>query len=1101
MEDDIDGPATAMDSRSVSHTTAHQIKSQRSPSAGRRDTISMSMKYVNTLNTAEHCRDPTLLAESKHDHRDLASTCQEGRGKIFVLAGNHGTGKTTLLRQMYSFWQNKRAFKDKKEVWWLDLSQNEHRKVDSLEKLAAVQTSTTQHMAMEAKKSHGANIVVFIDHLIQICNDFLRQLLMKSILPDCAIVLAINYSSVETVTNSMVNYELFDMKGLKLEDVHEVMLTLGREVGVKSMDRMIDYIRSDVHLLEMCCVPSIILQVWEVYKNNGFQCPKITTSLIKNIVDIRVSKASDTNSESELDDHFKCICSLAFKTLDEEEFNEQQFSSLCLDECIPGTGSQIGLGLMQFLNYNGKISCKFIHKTVKVYLAALHIHRQPIFDQAYCVLGITDHDIDYELIIYFFGITHTNLAKTGSLNVAKMILYPLLETLADKLSWQEESQHVNRLLIFLNCLYEAQEPNLVRKFLSRRQHLLTISLNDNMLSESKLQMLSYCVAHSGIKRWKIEAIPEKVYLAEYLNMLILDQLSSESKPDFKLEVKIGQSFQLMPQNAKEVSQVKLKSNIYSRLMRELTHRLLQLYSPIKLKSDGSSSSYISLLGCDCLKNEVEKNKILVLEPIVASHWLPVKSKANKSTSDENPQTLLHMRQRHEGQHIEYVIMMTPFPHRIRFIVPGTKENVTIELCSYESPGFLESGIEDHLNLSDSIASSCVIYQERYFDEQYQKLILPNMPLPKQTQSHALTVAPFVSEVPRSPIQRNRSSEQLAIETTRIPITDADHDRLGQGFVGTCPEPVAAAAYTYESPFNCTNGSQSTHHPQVMRQSTVISGVIVHSTIPDIFAVDQIYPLPDETNLIRKGGNGEIFLGAFGGTEMIVKKTSFRNRELTIHRKLRHQNVVPLLCLMMGEKHSSQRRKWMCYHFLPKASGDLARLVSDNENNTLKKMKVKYGDNPRQFGLIQGNVKYILNQVLRGLVYLHGLNIIHRDVKSSNILVTFHCACSNLLMCVCVKKCDVQLADFDSAIQLIDNGLLPATYMSKMGQNRKTFTVVPVGTTGYRPPECSQLIVTNDNSSISPQLTTKLDVWSFGVLMMRLVNGSYGPSSQREVSLP
>ena len=1108
MEDDTaaDGPATAMESRSIIHATAHQSLRRSLTVDPRKGEVSVA--YVSALSTsrAERCHDLNLLAESiEHDHKDLTSACQEGRGKIFVLAGNQGTGKTTLLRQIYSFWQDRRAFKDKKEVWWLDLSQNEHRKVDSLEKLAAVQTSTTQHMLMEAKKSHGRNIVIFIDHLIQIYNDFLHQLLLKSILPDCAIVLAINYSSVETVTNYMVNYELFDMKGLKTEDVHEVMLMLGQELSIKSMDRMIDYIRSDAHLLEMCCVPSIIFQVWEVFKNNNYQCPKTTTSLIKDIVDIRVTKASNTSSSelsSEREDHFKCICSLAYKTLDQEEFNKQQFSSLCLDECIPGAGSQIGLGLMQFLNYSGKISCKFIHKTVKLYLAALHIHRQPIFDQAYLTLRVSDNrDTSYELmIIYFCGITHTSSTKTSSLNVAKIILYPLLESIADQYSWEEEPERANGLLFFLNCLYEVQEANLVRKFLSRRQHLLTIALNDSMLSESKLQMLSYCVANSGIKQWKIEAIPEKIYLAEYLNMLVLDHLSSDSKTEFKLEVNIGQSFHLSPENVKELSKVKLKSNIYSRLMRELLHRLLQLYSPIKLKSDGSSSSYISLLACDCLKNDVEKNKILVLEPIVASHWLPVKPKANKSTPDENPQTALHMRQKHESQHIEYVIMMTPFPHRIRFTVPGTKENVTVELCSYESPGFLESGIENHLNLSDNIASRCVIYQERYFDAQYQKIILPNMPLPKQTQSNALTVAPFVPEVPQSPIQRHRSSEQLAIEATGIPMTDIDHNRLGQGFVGTRPEPVAAAC-TYGSPFNWTNGLQSTHHPQVMRQSAVTSGAIVHSVIPDVFAVDQIYPLPNETNLIRKGGNGEIFLGIFGGTELIVKKTSYRNRELTIHSKLHHRNVIPLLCLMMGEKHPSQRRKWMCYHFLPKATGDLARLASDNEDNTLKKLKVKYGDNPRQFGLIQGNVKYILNQVLRGLVYLHGLNIIHQDLKSSNILITFHCTCSNPLMCTCVQKCDIQLADFDSALQLTDDGLLPATYTSKTEQSRKTFMVVPVGTAGYRPPECSQLVVANDNSSISPQLTTKLDIWSFGVLMIRLVNGSYGPSSQREVSMP
>jgi serine/threonine protein kinase len=1065
--------------------------------------MTYALPSVSTISNA-------LLAEGvhDHDHRDLTSACQEGSSKTFVLVGNPGTGKSTLLRQVYRYWRDKRALKDKKKAWWLDLSQNDHRKVDSLEKLAAVQTSATQHMLIEAKESHGRDIVLFIDHLVQLrhSDHFLRQLLLKSILKHCAIILAVNYFSVETVTSCIVDFELFDMRGFKKEDVHEVMLKLGRERNVKSMDRMIDFIRSDTHLLDMCSVPSLIIQVWEAFKNNNCQCPKTTTTLIKDIVDIRVAKASNSESSSETEDHFNCICSLAFKTLDQEEFNEQQFSSLCLDECIPGTGPQIGLGLMQFLKYNGKISCKFIHTTIKKYLAALHIQRQPIFDQAYLTLKIiSDHDKKYDpLIIYFCGITHTNSVKTASLNVAKMILYPLLESMADKYSWIEErSQRTNTLMFFLNCLYEAQDPNLIRKFLSRRQHLLTIALDDEILTESKMQILSYCFANSGIKQWQIEAVSEKIYLAEYLNMLVMDHLSSELKSGFKIEVNVGQSFQVSPENVREIPQAKLKSNIYSRLMRELLHRLLQLHAPIKLKSDGSSSSYISLLACDCLKKEVEVNKVLVLEPVMASHWLPVKPKASRSTSSQpgdNPQTHFHMRQEHESQHIEYVLMMTPLPHRIRFTVPITKEKITVHLCSNGSPGFLDSGIEDHLNLNTT--PTCVIYQERYFDAQCQKLILPGMPLPKQTQSNALTVAPCVAEVPRSPIQRHGSSERL--ETTGIPIANADHDRLGQNFVGIFPESVGGA-HTLGSPFNCTHGSQSTrqstHHPQVMRQSALNSGAIVHTAIPDIFALDQTYPLPDETNLIRRGGNGEIFSGIFGGTELIFKKTSYRSREITIHSKLRHQNVIPLLCLMMGEKHASLRRKWTCYHFLPKATGDLARLISDNEENTLKKLKIRYGDNPRQFGLAQGNVKYILSQILRGLVYLHGLNIVHRDVKASNILLTSNCTCTRLLMCTCVRKCDVQIADFDSALQLTDDGLLPVTYTSKTEQNRKVFTVVPVGTTGYRPPECSQHVVANDNGLISPPLTTKVDVWSFGVLMMRLVNGSYGPSSQREVSLP
>ena len=104
-----------------------------------------------------------------------------------------------------------------------------------------------------------------------------------------------------------------------------------------------------------------------------------------------------------------------------------------------------------------------------------------------------------------------------------------------------------------------------------------------------------------------------------------------------------------------------------------------------------------------------------------------------------------------------------------------------------------------------------------------------------------------------------------------------------------------------------------------------------------------------------------------------------------------------------------------------------------------------------------------------------------------------------MTCACTNKCDVQLADFDSAVQLNEDGALPATHASKTNQNQRTFTIVPVGTNGYRPPESSQLIISNDVRCIIPGVTTKSDIWSFGVLMMRMLNGAYGPASQREVS--
>ena len=43
-------------------------------------------------------------------------------------------------------------------------------------------------------------------------------------------------------------YELFEMKGLRSEDVEGVMSTVGWGLNIKSMDRMLDYVRSDLYV-------------------------------------------------------------------------------------------------------------------------------------------------------------------------------------------------------------------------------------------------------------------------------------------------------------------------------------------------------------------------------------------------------------------------------------------------------------------------------------------------------------------------------------------------------------------------------------------------------------------------------------------------------------------------------------------------------------------------------------------------------------------------------------------------------------------------------------------------------------------------------------
>ena len=111
---------------------------------------------------------------------------------------------------------------------------------------------------------------------------------------------------------------------------------------------------------------------------------------------------------------------------------------------------------------------------------------------------------------------------------------------------------------------------------------------------------------------------------------------------------------------------------------------------------------------------------------------------------------------------------------------------------------------------------------------------------------------------------------------------------------------------------------------------------------------------------------------------------------------------------------------------------------------------------------------------------------------------------NPLTCSCANKCSVVVSDFDAAVELDSSDhLQPIQPSSSQRQGtllqRDVFLVVPVGTLGFRAPECSMLSVSNSIGVIDPPLTTKADIWSFGMFLLRLLIGSEGPCSQREVS--
>ncbi|KAH9556092.1 hypothetical protein CY35_07G008400 [Sphagnum magellanicum] len=195
----------------------------------------------------------------------------------------------------------------------------------------------------------------------------------------------------------------------------------------------------------------------------------------------------------------------------------------------------------------------------------------------------------------------------------------------------------------------------------------------------------------------------------------------------------------------------------------------------------------------------------------------------------------------------------------------------------------------------------------------------------------------------------------------------------------------------------------------------------------------------QSNKLGEGGFGIVYKGVLSnGGELAIKLlkkseqgvTEFLN-EIVLLTSVKHKNLVTLkgCCL-----HGVQRL--LVYEFV--------------ENQNLA--EVLWGDNylqldwPRRFNICVG--------IARGLSYLHEdshQRIIHRDIKAPNILLD--------------KQFNAKIADFGLARLFPDD----ETHMT-------TFHIA--GTRGYLAPEYATL----------GQLSDKVDVYSFGILLLEIISG-------------
>ncbi|XP_073148837.1 cysteine-rich receptor-like protein kinase 42 [Henckelia pumila] len=206
---------------------------------------------------------------------------------------------------------------------------------------------------------------------------------------------------------------------------------------------------------------------------------------------------------------------------------------------------------------------------------------------------------------------------------------------------------------------------------------------------------------------------------------------------------------------------------------------------------------------------------------------------------------------------------------------------------------------------------------------------------------------------------------------------------------------------------------------------------------------------DPSRKLGQGGAGSVYRGTLpNGKTVAVKRLLFSTRqwvdeffnEVNLIYGIEHKNLVKLLgCSIEGPE------SLLVYEFVPRKSLDQYLFA----RNRIKVLNWKERHN-------------IIVGVAEGIAFLHGgceYRIIHRDIKSSNVLLD--------------ENLDPKIADF---------GLVRC-----FAADQTHLSTGIAGTLGYMAPEYL----------VKGQLTEKVDVYSFGVLVLEIVCGRKNNSVMEE----